>query len=86
MHLLNILRAPMVMRRWRNRRSLPKYTVACDVSMFWSHFNQREHLIRCRGLDRARKIAQSWVLKYSNGQARVLHGWHSWKTETSDKN
>lgn len=61
-----------------------KYTIAGDKYPFWYPGNDREMLIRTRGLLWARDVAKSWVRRYANGQARILEGWHYWEEKENE--
>ena len=65
----------MEIRKWWNRLWKDPYTVAADVSPFWSPWNTHEQLFRFNGIVRAKFFMYRWVRKYPCGQARLLTGW-----------
>ena len=67
------------MKKWFYKMFKDPYTVACDISPYWSPLNQQETLIHANGLIRARRIANAWCRNHSYGQARILEGHVNWK-------
>jgi hypothetical protein len=74
------------LKRWLKRGLKEPFTVACDQSPFWTPLNERETLIRVNGLWRARHQARKWISRYTNGQSRLLKGWHYWPEENEEVN
>lgn len=67
---------------WWRRQYRDPFTVAADLSMFWTPFNEREQLFHFKGLVRAQSFARRWVWLHPSGQARIIPGHATWPEET----